>query len=289
MLNLIVFELDASVTSGTKWQQLYGNRIIKIKQVKTRAQIHTHIGYERFISCLLHTHLIGVKCWMESSDFDADKIAVWLVWLVVCAGYMAFIWMVGVRNATTHNDTHTKEAKKQVLKTIICIDRYLFSCHNIFLVCVLVFLASSKVALVHPHPHPHPHTHNHTHTLAHTVFHPLIALYLSFSTYSLSLDRFCLRCTFLSLLFFPVSPLRIWFALLVSLSMRRTHSFYAFARMVLVMVVAANSSVFLFIAYLTLVFTKADYFTMCHRNIRSFFFGGGSNNTNNNVYMHTYT
>lgn len=59
--------------------------------------------------------------------------------------------------------------------------------------------------------------------------------------------------------------------------------------MVLVMVVAANSSVFLFIAYLTLVFTKADYFTMCHRNIRSFFFGGGSNNTNNNVYMHTYT
>lgn len=56
--------------------------------------------------------------------------------------------MVGVGNATTHNDTHTK-AKKQVLKTIICIDRYLFSCHNIFLVCVLVFLASSKVALAH--------------------------------------------------------------------------------------------------------------------------------------------
>lgn len=169
-------------------------------------------------------------------------------------------------------------AKKQVLKTIICIDRYLFSCHNIFLVCVLVFLAFFVKSC------PRSYTHTRTPSSTH------LSLYLSFSTYSLSLDRFCLRCTFLSLLFF--SCLLAHLSCLARFLVDASHTFVLCIRSHGASdgIVAANSSLFLFIAHLTLVFTKADYFAMCHRNI--LFFGGGGNNNNsssNNVHMHTYT
>lgn len=134
------------------------------------SQTHTHTWHWLCTIYLLrsHTHSIGVKCWMESSYFDADKIAVWLVWFVVCRIYGFYMNGGYSKCATQRTTARIHKSNEASFKNY-----YLY--RSIFVFLSQHFFGMRVGVLGFTESCPRTFTH------AHTVFHPLISLSLVFN------------------------------------------------------------------------------------------------------------